>query len=106
MIKQILAIVALSVAIVFSMEYAQQGLQMLVNAHGWVAQVLKEIFSGGQYGNLVRGSLALLSIPVIVGLIPALVYWLMNRHWFPYFMHVVWAAWFIQAGALIVLYKA
>ncbi|VVC74750.1 hypothetical protein AQUSIP_00220 [Aquicella siphonis] len=106
MIKQLIALVALSTAIVLSMSYAQQGVQWLVAAHDWVSQLLTEVFSGGHAGNLARGLLALLSIPVLVGLVPAVVYWLVKRHWFPYFMEIVWIVWLIQAGALIVMYKA
>ena len=106
MLKQIIAIIALSVAIVLSMTYAQQAVQGLLQAHDWIAQLLTEVFSTGNAGNLARGLIALLSIPLLVGLIPAIVYWIVRRHWFPYFMQIVWVVWLIQAGALIVMYKA
>lgn len=106
MIKQIVAIIALSLAIILTMSYAQQAVQQLLNAHEWISQVLMDVFSGGQTGNLLRGSIALLSIPVLVGLIPALAYWMIKRHWFPYFMQIVWVVWLIQVGALIAMYKA
>ena len=105
MIKQIIAIVALSVAIILSMSYAHDAVQVLLNAHEWVSQVLTDVFSGGQAGNLVRGLIALLSIPVFIGLIPAVIYWIARRHWFPYFMEIVWIIWLVQVGALIVVYK-
>ena len=105
MIKQVIAILALSVGIILTMSYAQQAVQLLVTAHDWVSQVLTDVFSGGQAGNLARGLIALLSIPVLVALIPTLVYWAIRRHWFPYFMEIVWVVWLIQAGALIMLYK-
>ncbi len=105
MIKQVVAIVALSIAIILAMSYAQQALQLLLNAHEWISQALTDVFSVGQTGNLVRGLLALLAIPVLVGLIPTLVYWMVRRHWFPYFMEIVWVVWLVQAGALIVMYK-
>src|SRR5437762_5519427 len=105
MLKQIIAIIALSVAIVLSMTYAQQVVQWLIQAHDWIAQLLTEVFSTGNAGNLARGLIALLSIPLLVGLIPAIVYWIVRRHWFPYFMQIVWVVWLIQAGALIVMYK-
>lgn len=105
MYKQIIALVILSIAVVFGVNYAQHGMQFLINAHEWVAQMLKEIFAGGRYGNLVRGSIALLSIPFFVGLIPALFYWMTKRHWFPYFMQIIWVVWLLQAGALALMYK-
>lgn len=105
MLKQIVAIIALSIAIILSMTYAQLALQFLVDAHSWVSQVLTEVFSGGQAGNLARGLIALLTIPVLIGAIPAVLYWFVRRHWFPYFMEIVWIVWLLQAGALIVLFK-
>jgi len=106
MLKQIIVLVTLSVAIVLSMSYAQHGVQWLIGAHDWVSKLLTDVFSGGQAGNLARGLIALLSIPFLVGLVPTTAYWVIRRHWFPYFMEIVWVVWLIQAGALVVLYKA
>lgn len=106
MLKQSLILVALSLAIILAMPYAQQAVQYLVNGHEWVSQLLTDVFSGGQVGNVARGLIALLSIPVLVALVTAAIYYLARRHWFPYFMEIVWVAWLIQAGALIILYKA
>jgi hypothetical protein len=106
MIKQVIALIAVSVAIILSMSYAQQGVQFLLNAHDWIAQILTEVFSGGNAGNLARGLIALLSVPVFVALIPTVFYWILKRHWFPYFMEIVWVVWLVQAGALVVMYSA
>ena len=106
MLKQAIALILLSAAIILSMSYAQQGLQLLLNGHEWVSGLLTEVFSAGQYGNLVRSLIALLSIPIIAGFIPTIAYWVVKRHWFPYFMEIVWVVWLIQAGALIMMYKA
>lgn len=105
MIKQVIALVAGSIAMIFAMTYFQQALQFLVTAHDWVSDILTNVFSVGEAGNLLRGSIALLSMPVLVGLVPALGYWAIRRNWFPYFMEIVWVVWLIQAGALIVLFK-
>jgi hypothetical protein len=106
MLKQLAALIALSVAIILSMSYAQQGIQLLITAHGWVSQLLTDVFSPAHAGSLARELIALLSIPILFGLIPTITYWLIRRHWFPYFMEIVWIIWLIQAGALIVMYKA
>ena len=105
MIKQVIAIILLSVAIILTMSYAQQAVQYLLQAHEWVSTLLTDVFSGGQTGNLLRGLIALLTIPVIVALVPALIYWASRRQWFPYFMQIVWVIWLVQAGALIAMYK-
>lgn len=105
MIKQTIALIGLSVAVVLSMSYAQHGVNFLVQAYEWVSQLLTDVFSGGQAGNLARGLIALLCIPLLAGLIPTLIYWMVRRHWFPYFMEIVWIVWLVQAGALLALYK-
>lgn len=106
MIKQLIAIILGSIFIIVSMSYAQQAMQLLIDGHDWVSEILTNVFSGGQAGNLMRGLIALLSIPVLVGLVPASLYWIIKRHWFPYFMEIVWIVWLIQAGALIMMYES
>ena len=106
MIKQITAIIILSAAVIFSTAYTQQGVQLLLNSHEWISQLLTDVFSGGSTGNMVRGLIALLSVPVLVGLVPTIAYWFIKRHWFPYFMEIVWVVWLVQVGALMVVYKA
>jgi hypothetical protein len=106
MLKQVIALLVLSVVIVLSMSYVQHGVHWLLNAHDWVTQLLADVFSGGQAGSLLKGLIALLSIPILVGLLPAAIYWLIRRNWFPYFMEIVWIVWLVQAGALVMMYKA
>jgi hypothetical protein len=105
MLKHIVAIVVLSILIIVGMPYVQQGLQFIVTCHDWLSDVLKNVFSGGQAGNIIRELIALLAIPVLVALIPAIIYWLAKRAWFPYFMELVWVIWLVQTSALVILYK-
>jgi len=102
MIKQAIAIVVLSIVVILFMSYSQQAVQLLVNAHHWIAQMLTDVFTGGQAGNIARGLIALLSIPLVVALVPTLIYWIVRKHWFPYFMQMVWVVWLIQVGAILV----
>ena len=106
MLKQIIVIILLSVALTVGMSYAQQGLQYLLLGHDWVADVLTQVFSGGQAGNIIRNVMTLLAIPVLVGLIPTVIYWIAKRSWFSYFMDIVWIVWLVQTSALVILYKA
>ena len=85
MLKQLVALICLSILVVFSMSYAQQFVQWLISAHDWISQSLTDVFSGDHAGTLARGLIALLSVPFLVGFIPTLVYWIIKRHWFPYF---------------------
>lgn len=106
MIKQLIALVAGSAAVVLTMSYDQHVLQFLISAHDWISQGLADVFSGGQAGSLIKGLIALLSVPILIGLVPAIIYWVIKRHWFPYFMEIVWIVWLVQVGALAVMYKA
>ena|SRR3990167_4028355 len=105
MLKHSIVLITLSIVIVLFMPYGQQSVQLLIDAHEWISELLTNVFSGGQAGNLARGLLALLTIPVLVGLIPAVIYWIVRRHFFPYFMEIVWVVWLIQVGALLAVYQ-
>lgn len=102
MIKHIIALIALSVGIVFAMSYAQSFIQILITAHDWVSELLTDVFSVGQAGNLARGLIALLALPFLAALLPTVLYWFIRRSWFPYFLQIVWVVWLLQAGALLV----
>lgn len=106
MVKQVIALLILSIVILLTMPYAQQGLNWLVAAHDWISQTLTDVFSGGETGILVKEFIALLTIPIAVGLIPVIIYWLAKRSWFPYFMQFVWVIWLVQTAALVILYKS
>ena len=105
MLKQIIAIVVLSVVIIFGMSYTQQGLQLMVSGHGWISNLLKDIFTGGQTGNIIRQLIALLAMPIVVAFIPAVIYWFARRKWFPYFMELLWVMWLVQTSALVIIHK-
>lgn len=102
MLKHLVALVLLSISTIFFMSYAAHGLHGLIMAHDWVASLLTNVFSPGSAGNISRHLIALLALPIIIALTTTLVYWLVRKNWFPYFMNVVWAVWLIQVGAILV----
>jgi hypothetical protein len=105
MLKHITIIILLSVLVLLAMPQAQLILQTLLAGHDWIAETLKQVFSVGQIGNLIRESIALLAIPFLVGLVPTGVFWLIKRRWFPYFIYFVWFTWLVQTAALIAIYS-
>ena len=105
MLRQVLAIVILSTVIILGMLYAQEGVRFMLTSHDWISNLLKQVFSIGEAGNLTRQLLALLAVPIAVGLVPAVIWWLAKHKWFPYFMEIVWIVWLVQTSALVVLYK-
>jgi hypothetical protein len=106
MLKHIVALIVLAVLVILATPQVHTALTALVSAHDWIADTLKAVFSGGRTGNLLRALIASLTIPLLVGFIPAGLYWLARRSFFPYFMTFVWVTWLIQTSALVVLYKA
>lgn len=104
MIKHIIALVAISIMVVMGMAYAQQGVNYLIQAHDWIGNLLTDVFSMGQTGNMIRNCIALLLVPFVVALIPSVIYWGAKRHWFPYFMQTTWIIWLIEVGALAISY--
>lgn len=109
MLKSILSLavlISLSIVIILFMSNTQTVLGWVLSAHAWVADGLTQVFSGGQAGDITRQLLALITIPVILSLIPVLIYWLLKRNMFPYFMQVIWVTWLIQTAALVIQFKA
>lgn len=105
MIKHVIAVVALSIIVILTMSYAQSALEALVSAHNWISETLKQVFSGGRVGDVIRQLLALLAMPILIGLVPAIGYWITKRSWFPYFMELVWVVWLVETSALIIQYQ-
>jgi hypothetical protein len=106
MLKHFIAIILLAALIILTTPYVHTGLEALVAGHNWIVDALKEVFSGGTAGSLLKQLIAALTIPLLVALVPAGFYWLARRSWFPYFMLIVWVVWLIQTSALVMAYKA
>ncbi len=102
----LLIFILLSIAVVMFMPYAQQVVQFLISAHDWVANILTDIFTGNPTANIARELIALVCMPLVAGLVPAIIYAVARRQWLPYFMQIVWFVWLLQTGALAIAYKA
>ena len=105
MIKHLLLLLILSLLIIVGMPYAQQAMHFLLEGHNWISRELAIVFSKDEVGNIARQFLALLAIPVLVGLFFALIYYVFRRSWLQSFMSIVWIIWLLQAGALIMATK-
>ncbi|HVY53303.1 MAG TPA: hypothetical protein VHA13_02170 [Gammaproteobacteria bacterium] len=105
LLKNIIALIAISLLAILSPHIIHPIITALLSCHDWVSELLLQVFSGGQAGSIARNLIALLAMPLIISVIPAIVYWLAKRSMFPYFMHTLWAVWLVQTTALIVLNK-
>jgi hypothetical protein len=105
MLKHIIAIVLLSVLIILALPQVQTVLHWLMDAYNWLAQTLTQVFSGGKAGNTTRELIAILILPFLIGLLPAIPYYFIRRSFFPYFMTIVWVVWLIEVTAIALSFK-
>ena len=100
MIKHIFAMVVLSLLMVLGLTYYHQVLQVLLGFHHSLVNLLGHIFAGGSIGRLLQHGLALLLIPLLVGVIVGLLYWVIRKSQCPYVVYVSWIIWIVLATAL------
>jgi len=105
MFNKFVLVILVSVVVVFFPTQADVVMQWILMFHAQVVDFLATLFSDGQLGRVMRDLLGLLIFPILVGLIPAILYWVARRRFFPYFGLFVWSAWLLQIGALLVLHK-
>jgi len=101
MLKQVIAIISISLGVILASSYAQEAVQLLLRGHEWISQLLTEVFSSGSAGDLTRQLIAVLAVPLLIGIIMAVLYWVLRRSWFPYFMPMVWLVWLVQTTAIV-----
>ena len=106
MLKHIIAIVLISVLVILTMPYMQMALHGLMDAYNWINQMLTQVFSGDKAGNTTRELIAMLILPLVVGLVPAIPYYFAKRSFLPYFMTIVWVVWLIEVTAIVLAFKA
>jgi hypothetical protein len=106
MLKNFIALILFSLGVIFGAKHIQPIIFLLVSSRDWISQLLLQVFSGGEWGSAVRNLISLLVMPLFIAAIPALVYWLSKRRFFPYFMHVVWVVWLVEVTTIIVRYVA
>lgn len=105
-LKQLIVLILISVGVIFLTPALQPIIHLLVAAHDWIAQLLLQVFAGGTAGNIARQLIALLAFPIILALIPTIIFYAAKRRMFPYFMEVVWVLWLLQTTPIIAMYKA
>lgn len=100
LIKQIVALIVLSLVVLFVNSPLNALLHSLIDFHQWITDSLATIFSTGKTGDIIKALLTLLLVPAVLAGIPALVYWGMKRSAMPYLWPIIWAAWLIQTVAV------
>ena len=101
MVKHIILLIILSIAaIVFRTELGQV-ISALLYIHQQIASTLGLVFSNSPFGLIAQSVAALLIIPIIIGSIVALLFWLFKRAVLPHTMLTIWIVWVIMLIALI-----
>ena len=101
MYKGVIAIIVLSVAVVFTSSYCAEALQFILNGHAMIDRALYHVFSTDKTGVMIAQLISYLILPFAIASIFALVHGLLRQHLTPYFMHIVWVVWLVQTTALL-----
>lgn len=101
MFKQFLLIIAASIAAIFFKDQLVHLLGLLIAAHNRIATALTVVFSGDSAGQIIRGVIALVAIPAILGGAISIAWWLGRKSTMPYLFTVVWVTWTVLLTALL-----
>ncbi len=93
MVKHAILLVLISTAAIFFKTQVAQGLQGLLYLHNEVARGLGIVFSADNTGRVIQAILALIAIPVIAGVIAALVFRLVKHTTMPHTKATIWIVW-------------
>jgi hypothetical protein len=99
-IKQMLALIVLTLIVLFANSQINAGLHYLIDFHQWISDSLATIFSTGKVGDVIKGLFALLLVPCLIAGVTAIIYWAMKRATMPYIKEIIWLSWLIQAVAV------
>ncbi len=79
MLKQLIYLILISAIVVFFIAEYQILLHHVASLHSLLFKKLSLIFAGGKIGTLIHQTLALFLIPVVLGFIPGIIYWLIKE---------------------------
>lgn len=101
MFKHILMLVLLSVAAIFFQNQLLAVLHFIMKIHDQIADGLGMIFSVSAVGEMVQSVLALLLIPVVLGVLVATAHFLIKQMHFPHTLSVIWVCWAVLLAAIL-----
>ena len=101
MVKQFLILIVLSVVVIILKNSLAQVLHGLVWLHQQIGNWLSVIFSQGYTGQIIKDVLALILLPLLFGLVVALVLWSFKRSAASQAMLVIWVVWIVLTVAIL-----
>lgn len=99
--KQLVLLVVASVAAIFFKNELVHGLNLLIQGHNTVSHWMAMVFSGDVVGRIIQGVIALLLIPMAIGFVASIVYWVVRKAAFPHAFLVIWATWLVLLVTLL-----
>lgn len=103
MYRQLVLLIILSALAVMFMSELRYVLQFFSHAQAFMAGKLGEIIAGGRAGFVIRHTLALIAIPIIVGLVVHVIYYFIKKGAPPYLMHIVWVTWIVITTTVLLV---
>ena len=100
MFRNILLLIICSILVILFMPPFSQFLGMIDHFHNLLASKLALILSNNATGIWIRNVLALILIPIMVGMVPAALYALVRRRPMLYLTEIMWFAWLLLATTL------
>lgn len=93
MLKHAIFMIIFSVLVMMFQSQVGYVLHYMLVAHDQVADILGSIFSNAPAGRMIQETIALVIIPLIIGVIVAFIYWLIKRREVPHIIGAVWFFW-------------
>jgi FtsH-binding integral membrane protein len=101
MIKQVVLLIAASIASIFFKSQLVEGVHFLLYSHDHLAATLTGIFATDQTGRMIHDVIALLLIPIAIGGILSLVHYVVKKKPMPHTLTVMWVIWAVLVTALL-----
>jgi len=101
MFKQAVLLIVLSVLAIMGQAQLMGVLKGFFFVHHQIANGLGLIFSESKVGEIVQSVLALLLIPIVVGVLMAVAHFFLRQIHFPHTMSVIWVTWAVCLAAVL-----
>lgn len=97
MAKQLTIYLIISLLVIIFHKYFNLAIFYIDTFYNYINFKIAPIFSHTYLGIIIRKTLILMIVPILITLIPAIIYRVVKGNKMPYFMVIVWFLWFILA---------
>lgn len=101
MIKQVLLLLGLTILAIIFQSQLVHFVHFLLRMHNHIAHELGRVFSSGTLGYIAQDTLALIAIPLILGMLVFFVLWAVKHQSKPHVVLTVWFAWLIMLVTIL-----